>query len=229
MSNSIDYIVCMSAEVPARSRRRRPRLSDEAAEHVRELIVSGRLEPGQFIRPETMAAELDISATPMREGLLTLQSEGLLRVEPRRGFMVAPLSAADIEDVFTGQSLLAGELAARATSRMGDEDLDALAAIQAELEHAADTADYDEVERLNHVFHRMIYSAADSPKLSWMIKGSLNYAPRRFFASVEGWPQASAADHRAIIAGLRARDAEGARAAMVAHIRNAGHLLAAQR
>ena len=112
---------------------------------------------------------------------------------------------------------------------MGDDDLDALAAIQAELEHAADTADYDEVERLNHVFHRMIYSAADSPKLSWMIKGSLNYAPRRFFASVEGWPQASAADHRAIIAGLRARDADKARAAMVAHIRNAGHLLAAQR
>ena len=108
----------MSAEVPARPRRRRPRLSDEAAEHVRELIVSGQLEPGQFIRPETMAAELDISATPMREGLLTLQSEGLLRVEPRRGFMVAPLSANDIEDVFVGQSLLAGELAARATSRM---------------------------------------------------------------------------------------------------------------
>ncbi|GAC47981.1 GntR family transcriptional regulator [Gordonia aichiensis] len=219
----------MSAEVPARSRRRRPRLSDEAAEHVRELIVSGQLEPGQFIRPEIMAAELDISATPMREGLLTLQSEGLLRVEPRRGFVVAPLSAADIEDVFTGQSLLAGELAARATSRMGSDDLDALVRIQTDLEKAADTADYDEVERLNHVFHRMIYSAADSPKLSWMIKGSLNYAPRRFFASVEGWPQASAADHRAIIAGLRARDAEKARAAMVAHIRNAGHLLAAQR
>lgn len=219
----------MSAEVPARSRRRRPRLSDEAAEHVRELIVSGQLEPGQFIRPEIMAAELDISATPMREGLLTLQSEGLLRVEPRRGFVVAPLSAADIEDVFTGQSLLAGELAARATSRMGSDDLDALVRIQTDLEKAADTADYDEVERLNHVFHRMIYSAADSPKLSWMIKGSLNYAPRRFFASVEGWPQASAADHRAIIAGLRARDAERARAAMVAHIRNAGHLLAAQR
>ena len=176
-----------------------------------------------------MAAELDISATPMREGLLTLQSEGLLRVEPRRGFMVAPLSANDIEDVFVGQSLLAGELAARATSRMSDDDLDALENIQADLEHAADTADYDEVERLNHVFHRSIYSAAGSPKLSWMIKGSLNYAPRRFFASVDGWPQASAADHRAIIAGLRARDGEAARAAMVDHIRNAGHLLAAQR
>lgn len=219
----------MSADVPARTRRRLPRLSDEAAEHVRELIVSGQLEPGQFIRPETMAAELDISATPMREGLLTLQSEGLLRVEPRRGFMVSPLSANDIEDVFVGQSLLAGELAARATSRMSDDELDALEKIQADLEHAADTADYDEVERLNHVFHRSIYSAAGSPKLSWMIKGSLNYAPRRFFASVDGWPQASAADHRAIIAGLRARDGEAARAAMVDHIRNAGRLLAAQR
>ena len=168
----------MSADVPARTRRRRPRLSDEAAEHVRELIVSGQLEPGQFIRPETMAAELDISATPMREGLLTLQSEGLLRVEPRRGFMVSPLSANDIEDVFVGQSLLAGELAARATSRMSDDELDALEKIQADLEHAADTADYDEVERLNHVFHRSIYSAAGSPKLSWICLLYTSPSPR---------------------------------------------------
>lgn len=218
----------MSEEARPR-RRRRPRLSDEAAEHVRELIVSGGLAPGEFIRPESMAAELDISATPMREGLLSLQSEGLLRVEPRRGFVVAPLSSTDVEDVFTGQALLAGELAARAATRIAGDDLDELERIQSDLEKSARAEDFDEVELLNHQFHRIVYRAADSPKLSWMIKGSLNYAPRRFFASVEGWPQASAADHRAIIDSLRDRDPDAARAAMSAHIRNAGHLLAAHR
>lgn len=218
------------SEAPVTSRRRRrPRLSDEVSEYVRELIVSGRLQPGEFIRPENVADELGVSATPAREGLLSLQSEGLLRVEPRRGFVVAPLSSTDIEDVFTGQALLAGELAARATPLIDDDALAALESIQADLEAAADRGDNDEVERLNHEFHRRIYGVARSPKLSWMIKSSLSYAPRRFFASVEGWPQASAEDHRAIIDALRRRDADGARASMSAHIGKAGRLLAHNR
>jgi len=63
---------------PIRRKRRRPRLSDEAAAHVRELIISGQLTAGEFIRPATVAQEFDISATPAREGLLALQSEGFL-------------------------------------------------------------------------------------------------------------------------------------------------------
>jgi len=51
---------------PTRRTRRRPRLSDEAAVHVRELIISGQLSAGEFIRPETVAHELDVSATPAR-------------------------------------------------------------------------------------------------------------------------------------------------------------------
>ncbi|MGV9670088.1 MULTISPECIES: GntR family transcriptional regulator [unclassified Gordonia (in: high G+C Gram-positive bacteria)] len=210
-------------------RRRRPRLSDEVSEYVRELIVSGQLRPGEFIRPENVAEELGVSATPAREGLLSLQTEGMLRVEPRRGFVVAPLSSADIEDVFAGQALLAGELAARATANIDDAGLAALEAIQSDLESAADRGDNDEVERLNHEFHRRIYRTADSPKLSWMIKSSLSYAPRRFFASVEGWPQASAEDHRAILDGLRRGDAEAVRESMAEHVRKAGRLLADNR
>ena len=71
---------------PTRRKRRRPRLSDGAAAHGRERITPGQLTAGEFIRRETVAQELDISATPARKGLLALQSEGLLKVEPRRGF-----------------------------------------------------------------------------------------------------------------------------------------------
>jgi DNA-binding GntR family transcriptional regulator len=49
---------------------RRMRLSDEAAAHVRDLIVAGKLKGGEFIRPEAVAERLGISATPIREGLL---------------------------------------------------------------------------------------------------------------------------------------------------------------
>ena len=70
---------------------RRGQLSDEVAGYVRELIMSGNLRPGEFIRQERIADELQLSATPVREGLLLLRGEGFLELKPRRGFVVAPL------------------------------------------------------------------------------------------------------------------------------------------
>ncbi|KUI23707.1 GntR family transcriptional regulator [Mycobacterium sp. GA-2829] len=202
------------------------RLSDLAAAHVRELIVSGQLSAGEFIRPETVADELGISATPAREGLLLLQNEGFLTIEPRRGFSVTALSSEDIQDVYTAQALLGGELTARAARLMSPQTVDELERIQQDLERAAAEKDYDAVERLNHRFHETIYRLAGSRKIRWLIKATLPYAPRKFFSAVEGWPEASAQDHRAIIERLRAGDAEGARAAMAEHVQRAGALLA---
>lgn len=202
------------------------RLSDVASAHVRELIVSGQLHSGEFIRPETVADELGISATPAREGLLQLQTEGFLSVEPRRGFMVTALSSDDIRDIYDAQALLGGELTARAAATITPTAVDELERIQEALERAAAANDFDEEERLNHEFHALIYRLSGSRKMRWLIKTTLAYAPRKFFAAVEGWPEASAQDHRAVIEHLRTNDPEKARAAMARHIRNAGALLA---
>jgi DNA-binding GntR family transcriptional regulator len=209
------------------TKRRAPqRLSDVAADHVRELIVSGQLVSGQFIRPELVAEELGISATPAREGLLFLQTEGFLNVEPRRGFTVAALTSEDVKDVYQAQALLAGELTARAATLCEPDAIAALQGIQDELERAAAAREYDAVEILNNEFHERIYRIAGTRKIRWLLKRTLAYAPRKFFAAVEGWPAASAADHRTIIDHLRAGDSPQARAAMEQHIQNAGRLLA---
>lgn len=212
----------------ASDRKRTPplRLSDLAAAHVRELIVSGQLRAGEFIRPETVADDLGISATPAREGLLLLQTEGFLTIEPRKGFSVTALSSEDIRDIYDAQALLGGELTARAAGLISPELVAELEQIQAELEQAAGDKDYDAVERLNHRFHQTIYRLAGSRKIRWLIKTTLPYAPRKFFAAVEGWPEVSAHDHRAIIDHLRSGDAEAARNAMAQHIRRAGAFLA---
>lgn len=188
--------------------------------------MSGQLRAGEFIRPETVADDLGISATPAREGLLLLQTEGFLTIEPRRGFSVTALSSEDIRDIYEAQALLGGELTARAARVIDAALVDQLEQIQTELERAADARDFDSVERLNHRFHETIYRLAGSRKIRWMIRTTLPYAPRKFFAAVEGWPEASAEDHRAIIQHLRTGDAEAARNAMAHHLRRAGALLA---
>ena len=179
----------------------RPRLSDVAADHVRELIVSGQLAPGEYVRPEILAEELGISATPAREGLLTLQSEGFLRVEPRKGFAVAALSTDDIIDVYTGQSLIGGELAARAAERVTDIEIEELGADPERPREGRRRAVTSRPSRRSiTIFTGGSTSSPGSPKLRWMIRSTLGYAPRKFFPAVEGWPEASAArppgDHR---------------------------------
>jgi DNA-binding GntR family transcriptional regulator len=220
-------LVAMTPEVQfKRLRHSPPRLSDDAAAHVRELIISGQLSSGEYIRPEVVAADLGISATPVREGMLQLQSEGFLKVEPRKGFVVSPLSSKDLSDTFAAQALLAGELCSRSAQLLTVADLKTLQEIQTTLEVAAKDGDLVEVEALNFEFHRFINYAAASPKIQWLLETTLRYAPREFYPTIGGWPEASTVDHRAILVAFQESDSMAAREAMASHIRHAGVLLA---
>ena len=204
----------------------RRHLSSEAASYVRDLIISGRLQQGEFIRLEPIAHALSTSSTPVREGLLTLRAEGFVRLEPRRGFVVSNITRDDILDVYTVQAFLAGELAARATLALSETGLATLRALQADLVAAVESSDTEALESLNYAFHRVINRTADSPKLTWFMGLATRYAPRRFFATISGWPSASVKDHEAILTAFQERDPRAARGAMMRHIQHAGELLA---
>jgi len=205
---------------------RRQQLSDEVADHVRDLIMSGQLREGDFIRQERIADDLDLSPTPVREGLLALRGEGFVQLKPRRGFVVAPLGGDDIRDLFMAQAMLAGELVCRAATNASDDDIAALRQVYDDTAKASEVGDVELVGRLHHDFHRRINRLAGSQRLAWMLSISTKFAPRTFFASVPGWAAVSADDHAAIITALLARDGEAARTAMMRHMANAGELLA---
>jgi DNA-binding GntR family transcriptional regulator len=162
----------------------------------------------------------------VREGLLELRTEGLVKLEPRRGYVVVPLTGDDIRDVFVGQGLLAGELAARAVKQSGPGDLARLEQLHADLEAAAERGDHDELEELNFRFHRAVNLLAGSSKLAWLLGVSLSYVPARFHSTIDGWPAATVDDHRVIMDAFRHGSARAARTAMTRHIEHAGELLA---
>ena len=211
---------------PRKRSRYRPQLGAEAASFVRDLIVSGQLQGGDFIRPESVAQELGISATPVREGLLALRTQGFVRLEPRRGFVVVPLTGDDIRDLFAGQALLAGELAARAVKRGDAAAIADLEKLQLDLEAAAERDDHEELEELNFQFHRAVNRLANAPKIAWLLGVAVSYVPVRFYSTIDGWPAATVHDHREILDAFRRGAAKAARLAMTQHIEHAGELLA---
>lgn len=205
---------------------KRGSLAAMAAARVREDVLSKKLPAGTTVRPEDVGRELGISQTPAREALQSLRAEGFLTSTPGVGFVVAPLTADDLRDIFTAHAFLAGELTYRAVRNAADADVDELEAIHYELMAAERRKDLERAEERNHAFHRLITRLGDSPKLAQILGIVARYIPRSFYVEVEGWDEASAQDHEAILAAFRTRDAEAAREAMAEHMTNAGRILA---
>lgn len=203
----------------------RQQLSERVVTYLREAIMAGQLEPDSYIRTEHLAADLQISATPVREALMILHSDGVVRWEPRRGFRVVPLTRKDVEDVFVLQAMIAGELASRAAEVIEDEDVRQLDALQQDLASSVNRGQFDEVDRLNHQIHRHINKLSNSHRLASALRSIVNYVPLKFFDLIPGWAEASAHDHAPILQALRDRDPDAARGAMAAHVLHIGSLL----
>jgi DNA-binding GntR family transcriptional regulator len=204
----------------------RLQLGDVAAAYLRDQITSGNLPAGAPVRPETVADELGISTTPAREALQALRAEGFLDLAPRRGFTVAQLDGDDIRDMFLVQAMVAGELAARAAANVTPANVAALDAIHKDLVAAAERGDLTSLEELNHQFHRDINLAANSPRLANVIRLVSRYAPRRFYATIAGWPETTVHDHTLVLDAIRRGDADTARREMSAHVHHAAEQLA---
>jgi DNA-binding GntR family transcriptional regulator len=196
----------------------RPQLAEDVARHVRRRIFAGTYAAGQYIRLDQLAAELGVSVTPVREALLVLAAEGLLLQQPRRGFVVVPVTVRDLTDVANVQAHIGGELAARAAVTITGAQLRELEEIQSELEEAYSSGDDDRAVRLNHEFHKAINVAADSPKLAQLMSQITRYAPESVFPTMVGWPDLSTEHHRKLLAALQAHDENLARAAMSEHL-----------
>ena len=205
----------------------RQQLSASVATHLREQIISGQLRPGAFLRIDSIARELDVSTTPVREGLLLLQSESFVRLMPRRGFVVNSFTKSDLRDLFWAQATIGARLAELAAMRMSKTDFARLQNIHVRHEQAVAHHDREVAARLGHQFHRTINLAAQAPRLALLLGSLTKQLPNRFYASIEGQLEDAVSYHPIIINAIGVQDADGARSQMYRHIENgAEHLIA---
>ncbi|OMC03640.1 GntR family transcriptional regulator [Mycobacterium sp. NS-7484] len=189
---------------------RREQLSDEVAAQLRAEIMTGVLRPGTFIRLDETAAALGVSITPVREALRTLRGEGMVQLEPNRGHVVVPLTRTDVEDIFWLQATIARELAATATVRITEAEIDELEQLNAELAAAVERRDPDGIASAEFAFHRAFNHASGRIKLAWFLLHVARYLPGQLYSRDPGWGTAAVKSHRELIDALRRRDAPAA-------------------
>lgn len=197
-------------------------LNDTLAERLRALIVEGALAPGEKLSEQALCVRFGVSRTPLREALRSLAAEGLVTLRPGRSALVAPLTLADLDEVFPvigALEALAGELAASAMAEAGVAEVRRLTARMAEQHRHGDLAGYFET---NAAIHARIGAAAGNATLSAQL-ASLNArvhrARRVANLSDARWSEA-VEEHRAILAALEARAAAEMGRLLRRHIAN---------
>ena len=141
-------------------------------EEVRRRIIGHEYEPGERMLEDQIAAELEVSRNPVREALQALEGEGFVELEPRRGALVATMSASDARELFELREALEGLVARLAARRRTEPDIAELRdTVTRGLEIAAG-ADLAGLPTLNTHFHALLARSARNAMLAETIRRS---------------------------------------------------------
>jgi DNA-binding GntR family transcriptional regulator len=208
-----------------------PSLREQAREFIRALIITGQVGPDQLYSVPRLAAQLEVSATPVREALLDLAREGLLEPVRNRGFRVVEPTPDELDDIFAIRVLLevpSAEAAAEAgVSAEALAGLHELATATRELTEARDLIGFLEADRKFHV--GLIATLGNKP-LAELVSTLRDRVRLRRLADDSAWEHIaqSVREHFALLQCVEKRDASAAGALMRRHLERSRGIWAAQ-
>jgi DNA-binding GntR family transcriptional regulator len=191
------------------------------ADHVRKLIFDGELRGGDRVPQQEIAETLGVSRIPVREGIVALEREGFVTIEPHRGAFVNRFDRETIEDHYELFGVISGHVARRMAERASPEDL-------AELEdvcQAVELADDSSAMRLHaDHFWMVLARVGGSRRLNGLMQTFASIVPGSFFDIVPDSIPVARRGFREIAAAIRRGDGDAAAAACIqmmrAHVDN---------
>jgi DNA-binding GntR family transcriptional regulator len=180
---------------------------------LRHAIFSGVLTGGTRLVQAEIAAQLQVSTTPVREALRDLASEGLIRIDPHRGAVVHELNADELGEIYEIRKALEPLVIRKAAENITESELAAAAALQEQMDGETDPGAWVE---LNWRFHALIERASRSPRLQSLVATAQGAAAQYVGFSLKVQPGRMAqgnAEHRELLKALAGK--EGARAAEI--------------
>ena len=196
---------------------------DRTVKRLEDMIVKGKLLPGQQVKEQEIADRLGVSRPPVREAFKLLEAEGLVRREPRRGVFVAELSDGDIWEIYTLKSALYTLAVVLAIDKLTDAGVEKLERIVVQMEalvHGKEQPDIIRYEELNNQFHDTTALIAGHGRLRKIQQSINNQVKRMAYRSLADRRhlEQSCRYHREILDAIKARDQVRAEALTREHI-----------
>jgi DNA-binding GntR family transcriptional regulator len=153
-------------------------VAEQAADALRRKIMAGDLPEGYQLRQDALAAEFGISRIPVREALVQLEGEGLVRIVPHKGAVVSELSIAEISELFMLRGLLEPLLLKKSAPKLTAADFAEIDAILAEYKQELHTQHSIRWGELNTRLHDLLMSRAEQPRTLAIVAGLLQQTDR---------------------------------------------------
>ncbi|MGE0797536.1 MAG: GntR family transcriptional regulator [Lautropia sp.] len=191
-------------------------------ESIKEAIISLRLKPGQRLRAAQIGKWVNASRTPVREALGRLAQEGLVDRDEGWGYVVRPISAKDVLDLFSVREALEVQAARELIPHLTAAGIGELVELNAQAEAAFLERRSDDFLAINRSFHKLIARLAGNRLLEQML-GTTHDRVRLVGAlTLQLYPERAEellTENRQILAAIRARDASALEHAVALHIR----------
>ncbi|WP_030899140.1 GntR family transcriptional regulator [Streptomyces sp. NRRL F-5126] len=202
---------------------RPPAAADRVYSHVKEGVLARRYEGGTLLTEGELAEAVGVSRTPVREALLKLEVEGLIKLYPKKGALVLAVSAQEIADVVETR-LLVEEFAVRKVLGFPTPPVRLIARLEALLDEqraCAVTGDLAAVAAADRSFHLEIVRTAGNEIISKLYDRLRDRQLRMGVAVLEAHPDRIAtniAEHTELLDAIRTGDAEFAAGRVNAHL-----------
>ena len=196
-------------------------LREVVFETIRSAIVHGDLKPGERLMEVKLANELGVSRTPVRESIRKLDLEGLVKMVPRKGAYVTPMSITDLREMMEIRGALEALVAELAAQRATEADLDKMKRSNQKFEDCVEKNDGPGIIDNDILFHEAFYQSSGNTRLQNMIH-TLREQMLRFrveYVRRIAMKKPLPGQHNEIIAGIENHDSERAGRAALRHIK----------
>ena len=194
----------------------------EVFRQLERAILSGDLSPGTSLTEVKLCGEMGVSRTPVREALMQLELEGLVKTTHNKGAVVVGISERDVDDIYTIRVRIEGLAARRAAENITMGELEELQEIVELQEFYVGRGDNLQVWNLDNRFHELVYEGCRSRPLKQILSLFHNYIQKAREATVrQGRAAASTQEHREIVNAIARHDPDEAERLMAVHVQNA--------
>ncbi|MEU9136334.1 GntR family transcriptional regulator [Streptomyces sp. NPDC048404] len=195
---------------PTRPPVKQPPAADRVYAHVKQGVLERRYEGGSLLTEGELADAVGVSRTPVREALLRLEAEGLIKLYPKKGALVLPVSAQEIADVVETRQLVE-EHAARKAVPASPRLLARLEELLAQQKEQAAAGDLAAAAVTDRCFHAEIVRSGGNEILSRLYDQLRDRQLRMGVAVMHAHPDRitkTLVEHEQILQALRAGDAD---------------------
>ncbi len=195
-------------------------------DRLRDAIQDGTLKPGLVLSENKLAAQLEVSRTPVREALRALEQENLVTVLSGRKLVVTTPTLRDIEEIYGIRYIVESEAVRRVAADDGTL-MDRLELCVCQARYALEHEDAQGLTESNAEFHRTLVANLDNLRLHRFIDSvnDLITRFRQFSLQDEGWARRAADEHSSLLALLREGRNDDAVAMLRDHLASAEALL----